>query len=488
MRAPGVLTSLLFLLVACGGESNGTGQNDSPASFTASDGFLAHLPQGASLIARLPSPERITADAASVQAFLRCFGHASGDPATLLYRSKDYAGIDRARSTGLVTVSGGGWIQYLPAADKGQLNAALRDLVTRYALREEERWISIASGSAVPGRKQGEPLPAGDVALRLTHHRLLDELTQPGDRLELGATLLGGGMELEGRLVPGNASPTAKAIAAAGGEIAGSIDLLPASLAVRIESTLPSTIYATYLTRRIARHTGVAAGELRDNIERLLREAATGIDPRTGLAIGIDTHEGNVSIVAVGLVAAGTPSPVLAKLRQARRTTFGGLVLDARETGARGVHGFYAWIPQPEPRLDGLPESLLKPLANLLSDEIGLNVAYSEAEGYAVVAAGPRADLLARKVRGRIVAGARGSQATYQLGVVRERGGPGCVFGAVVNGSALAGLVPTDRAALSALLGAGHDATAPKVIAIAAWPNADGDDGGLKLHGRVVYR
>jgi len=483
MRAHGVLISMLSLLVACGGEQ--AKQDDAATSATDPDGFLAYLPEGANLVARLPSPERVAAGDVSVKALLRCFGHETASPAELLYRSKDLSGIDPARAAGIAQVPGGGWIQYLPAADKGLLNAALRNLVTRYALQEEDRWISLASGGTAPGRKQGEPLPSGDVALRLVHHRLLDEVTQPGDTLELGATLADGGIEFEGRLVPGEASPTGKAIANAGGEITGNIDLLPAWLAVRVESTLPSTIYATYLTRRIARHAGLPAGPLRDNIERFLREAATGIDTASGLALGIELRGGAASFVAVGMRSQGPPSPVLAKLRGARRTTFGGLVLDARDVPSKRIQGFFAWVPQATPQLEGLPDSLTGLLGDLVSDETGVKVAYTEAEGYSVVAIGPRADLLARKVRRHLVEGARGSLATHHLGVVRERGGAGCVLGIVVRGGGLEGLAETDRSALRALLGAGETATAPKFIAIAGWPS---EDGSLRLNGRILYR
>ncbi|MHC4954035.1 MAG: hypothetical protein ACYTGZ_09100 [Planctomycetota bacterium] len=482
----GHLAVVLLVLVGCGGD-DGQGKSEQAGAFTATDGFLHYLPENPSLVARLPTVDRIREDEKAVENLLSSFGYGSDGVAKLLYRAAEFAGIDTARAAGLVTMPDGGWIQYLPASDKGRLNAALRDLVTRYALQEEERWIMVSSGAPGPGRGQGEALPGGDVALRLTHNGLLSAIAQPGDALELGAKLLGGGLEFHGRLVPGRNSPTATAIAAAGGEIVGHLDLLPAALGVRFEATLPPTVYATLLTRRLVRHAGLEAGELRDNLERFLREATTAISPRTGLAVGIEFREGTASFVAVGEIADGPASPVLAKLARARRTTFGGLVLDEREA-SRGLTGFYAWMPQTEAKI-APPATLAPILRDLLSEETGVHVTFLEAEGYAVVAAGPRADVLARAVRKSVVSGAKGSAGTRQLALLRERSGQRsqgsaeCIIGAVVAGSKLDSMPPADRAELRRLLGAKDSAVAPRIIVLAGFRDADA----LKLEGTLVY-
>jgi len=330
---------------------------------------------------------------------------------------------------------------------------------------------------------QGAALPRGDVAARWKHHPLLDAVAQPGDTLELGGTLLDGGIELTGRLIPGNNSPTAAAIAQAGGELTGQIELLPASLGVRFESTLPSTIYATFLARRIARHAGLAEGELRTQLESFLREATTAIDPATGLAVGIEFRGGVASFVAVGTIADGLASPILAKLAKSRRTTFGGLVLDEREA-SRDVIGFFAWCPVPEPDLS-VPESVSNTIVDLLREEAGVHVSYLTAEGYAVVAAGPRADVLARQVGRRIVGGARGSVGGRHLDQLRRRGGEGCIFGAVIASKGLAEMAKPDRAATRALFHAGSDAVPPRLIVLAGFRD---EDDGLRLEGLVAYR
>jgi len=440
MRAYGAI--LFLFLAACGGDEGDSGSTNSRA-FTASDGFLRYLPEAPQLVARLPSVERIEEAPTAVGKLLHCLGHGASDSAELLYRAAKLGGIDTARAAGFVALPGGAWIHYLPAADKSLLNQALADLVTKFALQEEEGWIAVSAPGAKPGRVEGEPLPRGDVAGRWLHHPLLDAVAQPGDRLELGGTLLDGGIEISGRLIPGNNSPTAEAVAQAGGELAGHIDLLPAWLGVRFESTLPSTIYATLLTRRIARHAGLATGELRDNLERFLREAATAIDPATGLAVGIEFRDGSASFVAVGTIADGPPSPVLAKLLKSGRTTFGGLVLDEREA-KKGLTGFYAWCPQPEPQMD-LPDSLATVLDNLLREDAGVLV----------------------------------------LEQLRRRGGEGCILATIVSGAGLSGMAKTDRDRLRAMFHAGEEAVAPKLIVLAGFRR---DAGELHLEGRVVYR
>jgi hypothetical protein len=294
---------------------------------------------------------------------------------------------------------------------------------------------------------------------------------------------LEGGIEFSGRLVPGDNSPTTEAVAQAGGALAGHIDLLPAWLGVRFESTLPSTVYATLLTRRIARHAGLPAGEMRENLERFLREATTAIDPETGLAVGIEFRDGIASFVAVGMIADGVASPVLAKLPNARRTTFGGLVLDARETSA-GLTGFFAWCPEPQPELE-VPDSVAPVLNNLLREEAGVPVSFWSAERYAVVAAGPRADALAQNVARRVTSGTQGSAGSRQLEQVRRRGRSDCILGAIISGAGLAGMAPADRDRLGSMFLAGAEAVAPKLLVLAAFRD---ESTNLRLEGRLIYR
>jgi hypothetical protein len=321
--------------------------------------------------------------------------------------------------------------------------------------------------------------------VRVTHHALLDAVAQPGDRLDVGLALFGGGIDATGRLTPGKGSPTAEAIARAGGPLEGHLDLLPASLSVRVETTLPPTIYATYLARRIALHASLEEGELRDNVERFLREAATGLDAASGLAFGIDLTTPNApGFVAVGRIAEGPASPILAKLRRGRRHSFGGLVLDEREVKGKGMLGWYAWTPQAAPRDAGLPRTALPLLAALVQEDEGLRVTYAEAEGYAIVAAGPRSDLLASAVHRCVTRGATQSAGARQLAILRDRGEGDCVFAAVVAGNRFGGLMESDAGSLRSLLGATAKGVAPELITIAGFRAGTG----LDLQVRVIYR
>ena len=74
MRAPGAI--FILILAACGG-GEGDPNSDSKSSklFTASDGFLNHLPEKPRLVARLPSTERIAEAPTTVGSLLRCLGH-----------------------------------------------------------------------------------------------------------------------------------------------------------------------------------------------------------------------------------------------------------------------------------------------------------------------------------------------------------------------------------------------------------------------------
>ena len=469
---------LPLLLLACG-DPPAQPQDPAPDPWPV-DGFLRALPGNASVVARLASADRVTSGDGAVAALLDCFGYSDG--ATLMYATPDFAGIDRSRSAGFARGTDGSWLHFLPAADKGRINAALRARADRVAVREEDDWIVIGTGAA-PAPGEAEPLPRGDAALRVVHHPLLDAIAQPGDRLELGLTLLGGGFEAAGNLVPGKGSPTADMIRRAGGALTGQLDLLPAWLAVRFESTIPTTAYATFLARRIALHTGLPEGDLRDNMERFLREATTGIEAKSGLAVGIDISKEGTSFIAVGRVAAGPASPVLAKLRRNRRTTFGGLVLDAREMKTRRMLGYYAWVPLAEPSETGLPRTALPMLGALVQEDEGVLVACTEVEGYAVLAVGPRADKLARAARRRIAAGAKQSAGTRQSAILRERHGGECILAAVIVPELFADMADSDAGALRSALGATTDANPPKLIALAGFRTGPQ----LALAARVIY-
>jgi len=135
-----VRAAILFLflcLIPCAcGDGETKSRDAAEREFTASDGFLRYLPENPRMVARLPSPQRIAEAPEAVAQLLRCLGRGAPDAAQLLYRAEKLAGIDTQRAAGVVTLHGGGWIHYLPAADKGQLNQALSSLVTKFALQE----------------------------------------------------------------------------------------------------------------------------------------------------------------------------------------------------------------------------------------------------------------------------------------------------------------------------------------------------------------
>jgi len=343
----------------------------------------------------------------------------------------------------------------------------------------------LGTGGAAAGTV--EPLPPGDLAIRVQHHALLDAIAQPGDRLELGITLHPRGLWAVGRLIPAVNSPTVEAVATARGAVFGRIDLLPAWMAIRIETTMAPTLLARAAARRIARHTGLEEGDLRDNIERFLREAATAINPESGYAIGIDCKEGALTFAVVGHIAAGPASPVLAKLARDRRSSFGGLTLDGREVKGKSLRGFFAWVPQAKTNATGLPTTAVALLADLSDEDVSVPVTYAEAEGVAVVTAGKNADSVARKILKRVRDGMRSSSATAQIAAMQEREGDSSerIWGAAVSGRRLAGLASADIAALRAMFHCGEAATAPKLIVIAAFRRKAGATIGIRA--RVLY-
>jgi hypothetical protein len=188
--------------------------------------------------------------------------------------------------------------------------------------------------------------------------------------------------------------------------------------------------------------------------------------------------------VAVGRIAEGPASPILAKLRRDRQSTYGGLVLDAREMRSKRMIGFYAWTPQATESARGLPATALPLARALVQEDLGVLVAYTEADGYAVVAAGPRADALATAVRSRITGGAKQSAGSRQLAILREKRRSECILAASVSGNRFAALVGSDAGALRSALGATEAAVPPGLIAVAGFRA----ESGLDLAARVVYR
>jgi len=256
---------------------------------------------------------------------------------------------------------------------------------------------------------------------------------------------------------------------------------------LRLETSFPPTILATFLSRRISTHCGVTEGGDRVVLERFLREMLTAVDPDAGLAFGIEFQEQETSFVAFGRVAEGEPSPILAKLKLGERLSFGPLVVDPRET-VTSLHGFGAWLVDPEPQPDGVPTSALNLLVGLAGGEDDpLPVCFAESEGWFFFGAGPRGDLLVRSTRQRLIrsgaARSPGSQALFDL---RAAGAEGTdyVLGAVFNGDGLEGLAQADREDLAAMFGVPATASTPDALAIAGFKSATAE---LDLLARLLY-
>ncbi|MHC4667663.1 MAG: hypothetical protein ACYTFD_04585 [Planctomycetota bacterium] len=471
----------LLLAAACGDDEPAAppaGQEDAPA-----DGFLAHLPQGVSIAMRLPTLEALDEGPEVYRALLHALGRDEVSPRALFFAVEQPDGVDRRRAPGLALLSTGSWAHYLPAQDKAALNQALRPRAAELYVREVSRWIVLSRRVLGAGEVAEPPLPSGRMALRVRHHPLLSLLAQPGDTLELGLTLGGGGFDFHGRLRPGEAGDTSARLARTRAGAAGLLDHIPSSLAVRLETTLPPLLIASFLTRRLAYHGGLKQEADRVLIERFLREVLTGIDAEAGCAVGLEFRDGQTSLVVLGSLGPGPPSPILAKLRRDERSSFGALVLDRRDAPA-GLLGWAAWVAEPEPRLEELPQCTWGWLDALSSEEKGLPLAYARWKGSFVVAAGPRADLLARAVRSKLAWGGSRSLGSFELLNLRQRGGDlDYVLGAVLAGSGLDGLPPADRQLLAALFGARPAARAPQAVAIAGFRR----DGELAIEGRARY-
>jgi hypothetical protein len=240
--------------------------------------------------------------------------------------------------------------------------------------------------------------------------------------------------------------------------------------ALRIDTTLPATCFAEFATRRIAAHVGVANEADRVLLERLFRELLSGVDPETGVGIAFDFRDQSASVLVAGKRAPGADSPILARAREARRSSFGPLVLDRREA-PRGVLGWLAWFTEPAPQVDTLPDAAVALVGPATREADGVPVAYLERESWFAFAIGRRADYLVRLTQHRLLEGGRHEESTLALRHMSDTGD--CVLGAVFDGRGLDGLSPADRAALTALFGAGENAVRPDYAVVAAFREGD---------------
>jgi len=469
----------LCVASACG---DATDPAPPPPVRAPADEFLSHLPQGVALTMRLPSATAVERRPEAFAALLRACGRETTSPRAVFFAVDRPEGIDPEQGPGFAMLPSGGWVHYLPARDKSALNRALQGRTGAVSVRELNRWVVLSRVGLGAGDFEEKPLPAGDFALRVRQHPLLKLLGQTGDVLELGVRLGLGGFDLAGRIVPGGSGGTAAALADARPGAGGLVDYIPSGLALRVETTLPPTLLASFLTRRVIAHGGIEGSDDRVQLERFLREALTGIDRNTGYALGIDFKGGKASFVVVGEAGPGAASPILAKLQRAVRSSYGALVLDEREA-PDGLLGWYAWVADATPKLDGLPECSWGWIDGLAHEERGLLLAYARWRRWFIVAGGPRADLLARAVRSKVARGANRSRGSFALLDLRQQGDGDYVVGAVFAAAGLDGLPPADRQALSAMFHAGATAQAPRALALAGFRK----DGALTLTGRALY-
>ena len=476
MRA--LLLTLALLAASCGGDSDpgspAPGGEHAPRS---RDGFLDYLPKDLSVTVRAPSPAARDRNPRAVAALLEALGRPNA-----IWSGK---GIDPSRSAGLAVTTAGARVHYLPALDKAAIRRDLGRLEKTMAYREEADWVILSQGGTGAGNATGDPLPPGDAALRVRHHRLLDLAFGSGDTLELGLTLGSGGIDFSGRLRPGDASPTARRLAGVaplGDEV---LDLLPPALALRVETTLPAVELAALLTRRLAKHCGIAADKDRLLIERFLRELLTGIDSSRGWGFGLDFKDGALSAIILGRVAGGAPSPLLAGVRRLQRSSVGPLVLDLRHGAPKNSLGFFAWVVDAKPAIEGLPETAWGAVARLSDEEEGLRLAFTRVGDLAVCAVGPRADLLLKRTRRRIAGAASRSPAARALRIARGRVSDApYVLGVALHGPGFRDLADKDKEAFARLVGAGEGAQVPGLATFAGFLD---DLRGLRIEGRVLY-
>jgi len=479
-------------LAACGDPAPRPGDATPPAGTADAgwplDGFLHYLPTEWATVVRLPSADAAAAHPDDVAALLRQWGFPADDAGALLFCAQDPEGLDRTQGVGLAMDATGAWSQYLPAADKGALNQSLRASATDRVFREEGSWLVLSDRAPRGPSETGEPLPPGDLAFRVRYHALLRALADLGDVLTGTVTLGGAGLEARARLVPGPASATRDALTAArAASVPGLLDYIPASAGMRLETTLPPTVFAPLLTRGIAVHSGMAADSDREILERLLRELLTGVDRDTGLAVGLEFSEGELTVVFVGRIAQGPPSSILAAMQRPERITYGAVVLDPRDD-APDLVAKGAWVIGAEPSTDGCPASALGLVVGLAGGESApLPMSWKSAGDWFVLGAGPHADHLVRATLIRLTrAGANRTEASNQLLSIREKSEHAArpyVLGFVADTDALTHLEEADAKALRAQFGMLESAPAPHLLAVAGFLDA----GALLLDGRLLY-
>ncbi|MCK6461572.1 MAG: hypothetical protein L6Q95_16950, partial [Planctomycetes bacterium] len=437
---------------------------------------FARWPADTTVLLRLPTAARIAEAPDGVKALLRALGREAADPAAFLLGVTSTEGLAPGAPPFAALTASGGFLRVLQASDM----AALRRAVPGDVVAQETGDTLVLFRGTLPGEGVEAALPEGDLALRVRHHPLLAEVAGSGDVLEAGLDLGGAGFDMRARLVPLPASPTLDLLARAGPGEGGLLDYLPPGTFLRIETTLPSVFVAAFAARRLARHIGLAEAKDEVILERLLREALTGADPATGLAIGVEARGGEISVVVVARDAAGAASPILGKLRSEERSSFGALVLDRRKSPAG--HGWLGWVAQAAPRLEDLPECLWSAV-DLLSDESkGLPAAYAAFDGWSVVAVGPRADALAVATKARLAGGASRTPGAKELLRLRGSRGGDYVVGLVVEAAAL-DLPAADLQALVASLGGIEGARGTATFAAAGFRT----EGALEIVARALY-
>lgn len=471
-----ILPLLACLLAACGDDA-GTATPPAPPAGIASD--FARWPADTTVLLRLPPPARVAEAPDGATALLRALGREPSELQTFLFGVASPEGLAQRAPPYAALTASGGWMRVLMASDMAALRRSFEGALGDVVAQETDGLLVLFRGT-LPGEGSESALPAGDLAIRVRHHPLLAAFAEPGDVLEAGMDLGGAGFDLRARLVPLPGSPTLDLLARAVPGEGGLVDYLPPSTFLRIEATLPAVFGAAGLAKRLARHLGCAEAKDRVILERLLREALTGADPATGLAIGVEARGGGLSLVVAARDAPGVPSPILGKLRSEERSSFGAVVLDRRDSPAG--RGWLAWVPQAAPQLDDLPECLWSTV-DLLSDESkGLPVAYAGFDGWSVVAIGPRADALAVATKARLAGGSSRTPGAAELLRLRGSRDGEYVIGVVVEPAAL-DLPAADLGALVASLGGVEGARGTAVFAAAGFRA----DGALEIVARGLY-
>jgi hypothetical protein len=412
-------------------------------------------------------------------ALARALGSAATSPNAFLFGTDSTEGLAPDAPPWAAIMSSGAWLRALPVADMAAARRAYEGLPADVVAQETDGLLVIFRGT-LPGEGVEPPLPPGDLALRVRHHPLLAQVAESGDTIEAALDLGTAGLDARGRLVPGPNSTTRGLLARAAKGEGGLLEFLPPSVFLRVETTFPPVFAAGAVARRLARHAGFAEEKDRVVVERLLREALSGADPGTGLAIGCEARGNELTVVVVAREGEGPASPVLRKLRDDERSSFGPLVLDRRDAAA-GLSGWFAWIAQAKPELEDLPECFWGTAGALADESTGVPVAYAAFDGWAVVAIGPRADALARSTKSRLEGGSTRSPGAVELRRLREGGGE-YVIGVVVE-PLVADLPAADVAVISASFGGAQGARGPKAVAVAGFRAGTA----LDLRARVLY-